>query len=518
MKATKSVLSVCIALVLLLIPVFSVFGGAVSAPETVTRDCPEIYVHGFMASRILYDKDDPSKGYVWDWSTEEITDLIKTALPIMAKYFFMSDWDGMAEEITPLVLDFFDGCVMNPDGSAPGNSGVDFTYPPANSIKKNSKLDFNYDWRSDPMQCAEELNDFINYVLRCSGSDQVTLTCHSQGGVVTTAYISVYGDSKIRSVVYNTTAIYGETYTGELLSGKMTLTADAVEYYLQSLFEGMEYEKLLNGIMKVSNDLGLLDFICDFGNVALEKLSPKLLPNVVVPLFGHMPSIWAMCPDEYLDDARDYVFNTIYKDSDIDHSGLIEKLDNYDTVVRAHKTETLLQLNEDAFMYVFSRYGYSSLFLIPSYTSLSDSVIDTKYSSFGATAAEFGKTLTDEELAGADMKHVSPDRMVNANTCLFPEQTWFFKDFPHSVNSPLRDMMDVLLYTDFQATVDTYDEYPQFMQYDRESDTVSPYTAEQAAADRPWYVKFMDWLTAFSEKLTELFERIGRLIASVRSI
>ena len=58
MKATKSVLSVCIALALLLIPVFSVFGGAVSAPETVTRDCPEIYVHGFMASRILYDPAD----------------------------------------------------------------------------------------------------------------------------------------------------------------------------------------------------------------------------------------------------------------------------------------------------------------------------------------------------------------------------------------------------------------------------------------------------------------------------
>ncbi len=512
MKLAKTILSVCIASVMLCVPFFSVFGAAASAPETINRDCPEIVVHGFIASDILYDKDDPSQGYIWQWSEDEIIDFVKKALVPIAKYFFLSDWDAMADAVIPLALDFFDGCIGNPDGTPAGNSGVDFTYPQPSQIKKDSKLDFDYDWRADPLQCAEELNDFINYVLECSGAEQVTLTCHSLGGVVTTSYISLYGDAKLKSVVYNTTAVYGESYTGELLSGQMTLTADAVEYYLRYAFEGMDQERILNGIIKAANELGLLDFICEFGNVALEKLSPKLLPAVVVPLFAGMPSIWAMVPDEYVESSRDYIFNTIYKDSKTDYSGLIEKLDNYDRLVRAHKTETLKKLNEDAYMYVFTRYGYSSIPLIPSYNSMSDSVIDTASSSFGATVAPYGKTLSEEQLSNADMRFVSPDKTIDAGTCLFPEQTWFFKNFPHATNAPLEKMIDTLLYTDFQATVDTYDEYPQFMQYNRETKTVAPYTSADVAANKPWYEKLMDFFTAFAQKLQLLFEQISQIV------
>lgn len=514
MKISKKLLALVLSLVLLLTPVIPFAASAAAA--SVKRDIPMIDVHGFMAAPIFKDKDDPSQGYIWDWSQEEILDLVKAGLPIIAKYFFLDDWDGMANAILPLVLDFFDGCILEPDGSAAGNTGVDFEYPPANSIKKNSVLDFRYDWRLDPLECAEQLNDFIEYVLECSGCDQVTLTCHSQGGVVTTSYISLYGDSKLRSVNYNTTAIYGETYTGELLSGQMVLSADAIQYYLEFAFEGMEYEKLMNGIISVANGLGLLDFICSFGNVALEKLSPILLPEVVVPLFAGMPSIWAMVPDEYVAASRDYVFNVVYKDSDVDRSGLITKLDNYDTLVRANKTETLKKLNDDANLYVFSRYGYSSIPIVPNYRNLSDSVIDTKYSSFGATAADYKGELSEAQLANADPKYVSPDKMIDASTCLFPDQTWFFKNFPHSTNSPLDEMIETLLYTPFQATVDTYEEYPQFMKYDRESNTVSPYTAADAAADVPFLKRLLNYFQTLTEKLVTLFERIGNIIAAVR--
>ena len=515
MKRFKTILAFILVCSLMLTPLFSV--GA-SAKTKVTRDIPEIYVHGFIASDIYYDKDDPSQGYIWNWSQEEIIDFVKAALPPIAKYFFLSDWDAMADAIIPLALDFFDGVITNPDGSAPGNTGVDFTYPAPSEIKANSELDFHYDWRLDPVEVAAELNDFIDYVLECAGTDQVTLTCHSLGGVITTAYISIYGDSKIRSAVYNTTAIYGETYTGELLSGQMVLNADAIQQYLEFVFEGNEYETLLNGLIKVINDMGLLDFVCQFGNLALEKLSPKVLPAVVVPLFAGMPAIWAMVPDEYMDASMDYVFNTVYKDDPVDRSGLIEKIENYNTLVREHKTETIQQLNEDANLYVFSRYGYSSIPIVPSYSSLSDSVIDTKYSSFGATTAEYGGTLSDEVLENADPKYVSPDKMVYAGTCMFPDQTWFFKNFPHSTNSPLEEMIATLLYSDTQATIDTYPEYPQFMQYNRDTETVSPYTATDAAESLTFWQKAINYLNTLKEKLLELFDQIAQIIIGARSL
>ena len=512
-KLTKKVLALFLSLLLMITPVVAISAAAATPAE---KDIPMIDVHGFMAAHIYKDKDDPSKGYIWDWSQEEILDLIKKALPIIAKYFVMDDWDGMANAVLPLVLEFFDGCILEPDGSPAGNTAVKFEYPDASTIKKDSVLDFSYDWRLDPLDSAAELNKFIDYVLECSGADQVALTCHSLGGVVTTSYISVYGDEKLRSVCYNTTAIYGETYTGELLSGKMVLTGDAIQYYLEYAFEGMEYEKLLNGIISVANGLGLLDFVCNFGNLALEKLSPILLPEVVVPLFAGMPSIWAMVPDEYVDASRDYVFNVVYKDSDVDRSALIEKLDNYDETVRAHKTETLRQLNEDANLYVFSRYGYSTIPIVPSYSRLTDSVVDTKYSSFGATTADYKNKLSDEEIAGTDPAYISPDRMIDASTCLFPEQTWFFKDFPHATNAPLEEMIETLLYTDFQATVDTYEEYPRFMQFNRETKTVSPYTAADAAGEVTFVQRLLNFLRIFTEKLQTLFERIKTVVAAFR--
>ena len=519
MSTLKKCLSLILVLVLSVLPLASIgASAAVKADGTIVRECPEIIVHGFISSDIYYDKDDPSQGTVWGWTNEEIIDFVKSVLPVIAKYFLLSDWDTMAEEITPLALDFFDGVFMDPDGSAAGNSGVAFEYPPAKSIKANSKLDFDYDWRADPVECAEQLNDFIDYVLACSGCDQVTISCHSLGGIVTTSYITLYGDSKIRSIVYNTTAVFGETYTGELLTGKMVLNGEAVQMYLDLVLDGVDNEELYAGILKAAQDIGMLDLICEFGNVMLEKLSPVLLPKVVVPLLAGMPSVWAMCPDQYMDEALDYIFNTIYKDDPTDRTGLIEKIENYNTLVRPYKTETIKKLNRDANLYVFSRYGYSSIPLVPSYATLSDSVIDTKYSSFGAYTADYGETFTDEDLSWMNKKYVSPDETVYAGSCMFPDQTWFFKDFPHAINSPLATMIDTLLYTDFQATVDTYEQYPQFMRYNRTTGEVEPYTVEVMEAEMTFLDKVKRFYKTFMDKLYVFLQVVLAAVTMVNGI
>ncbi|MBR5410940.1 MAG: alpha/beta fold hydrolase [Clostridia bacterium] len=499
----RKLIAVMLTLSLVAVPAFCLLPNA-----KPSRDVPEISIHGFMNNTIYMNKGTDEETTIWDWSTEEIMDLIKSALPALAKLSVTWDWDGFADEVLPLVKEFFDGTVAQPDGSPDPRTEVVFNYPPAESITSSSYLTFSYDWRADPVEIAADLNDFIDYVLEASGCDQVTITAHSLGGIITLSYISIYGNKKVRGVCFNTTAIYGETYTGELLSGQMVLNADAVQAYLEYALEANEYEKLLNGMVTMLNDVGLLDFVCQFGNLILEKLSPKVLPEIVAPLFAGMPTIWAMVPDEYMDASLDYVFNVIYKDSDVDRSGLIDRIDNYNTLVREHKTETLVELNETADVYVISRYGYSSIPITPSYLNASDSVIDTKYSSFGATVADYGTTLSDDYIAGKDAKYISPDKVVDASTCLFPDQTWFIKNLQHSKNGPLEDMMTVLLYSDGQATVDTYPVYPQYMKYDRENDVIVPYTeAEPEPA-----------LNAF-EKILKMFRELFLKIKNyVRSI
>ena len=500
-------LSVLLTLILVSIPILSL---SASAAEAVTMDCPEIYVHGFMASRIMIDKDDPSKGNSWDWSTEEILAVVKQALPAIARLSVTWNWDKFTDEVVSITKEFFKDATLNPDGSANGNSCVDFEYPPASSIKKNSHVSFRYDWRTDPLKSADELNDFIEYVCESSGCDKVTITCHSLGGIVTTSYIAKYGNSRIKAVCFNTTAIFGETYTGELLTGKITLNADALEAYLNYLLDGNEYENLLNGLIKMLNDVGLMDFVCKFGNRMIEKISPRVLPEVVVPLFAGMPTIWAMVPDDYVEDAKEYVFNEVYKDETVDRSGLVEKIDNYNTQVRAIKSDILNDLNNNKSIsvYVISRYAYASVPITPSYKILSDGVIDTKYSSFGATTAEYDSTLDSAYLAAADPKYISPDKRVDASTCMFPDQTWLIKDLPHSpIDESMDLMIDTLLYSPGQATIDTYEQYPQYLQYNMVDESINP-DLSGAAKIASFFERFRDFFKDFFKLIKNLLSGI----------
>ncbi len=326
-------------------------------------------------------------------------------------------------------------------------------------------MEFCYDWRLDPMVIAKQLNDFINYVLHCSGAEEVVVECHSLGGVVTSTYLKMYGHEKVRSVLFNATAIYGETYTGELFKGEVKLNGSALRHFLDYTFDDTEYEEILSLVFKTLDDAGVLDFVCNLGDDLVAKIYDKAMLSVV-KLFANWPTIWAMVPDADLPAAEAYVFDNIYKNANVDCTGLKEKVHAYNNQIRKYKTETLIKLNENINVYVLSRYGYCSIPITPSWNSLGDGVIDTKYNSFGATTALFGETLDV-----ADSEYLSPDKTVDASTCLFPEQTWFVRNIKHSdMPDCVDDLVDTLLYTDYQATVATYEEYPRFLEYDADND------------------------------------------------
>ena len=88
-------------------------------------------------------------------------------------------------------------------------------------------------------------------------------------------------------------------------------------------------------------------------------------------------------------------------------------------------------------------------------------------SSFGATAAQYGKTLTDAYLQKAAQngtdKYISPDKMVDASTCALPDTTWFIWGMPHA------DFPDYLFdyltrFFDQNGEVTVFDDptYPQY--------------------------------------------------------
>lgn len=503
MKSVFSgILSVFLSVVILILPLTV----AASAEESVQK-VPNIYVHGFMASEILENPDDPDSEAVWPPQKDNILKGVQDAILPLVKFALTRDWDTFASESGAAALEIFGKAVVNPDGTVTDGSGVRFEYPEPETITPESQLSFVYDWRGDPVEIAGQLNDFVDYVTECSGCDTVTITCHSLGGVITISYLTIYGIDKVSGVCFNANAINGETYNGELMTGNLRLNAETIYDYMRFNYGGTEYENLFAGLVELLYRSGLFDILVNIGNGLLDKMLTIAARDSIVPLFGGWLGIWAMVPDEYIDDAVSYVFDGLYSTSDIDYSVLRAKVDRYNELVRPYKAETLRKLNEKAHVYVISRYGYSTLPLTESHEPMTDGTIDVKYSSFGATTAPYGETLSGEYLASADPAYVSPDKTIDASTCMFPEQTWFVRDMKHGGEpDSLYEMIFTLLNYDGQATVNTFARYPRFLKYIEMEDQLLPDT-DYTAPDNSFINKMILMLRDVFTLISKLFEK-----------
>ena len=457
-QKTTKILSLILALILFT----GAFAPLCFAGEN-HEQVPVIVVPGFMSTDIYADKNDPQSELVWPPKTDDILEAVKGLVPALARFGLDFNKDRFCDAVIPLVNDIFAPAVLNPDGTPKGDSGVLDFYPPAQDVNAFGVYTFRYDWRIDPMEIASQLNTFIDFILENSGCDKVSIESHSLGGLITTTYMALYGDAKLKNIVMNSTAVFGESFNGELLNGNIHLKGDALVKYMKFTFEGNQYETLLNKIFEILQKGGVLDLVCQLGNDFVDAFSYRVIPESIAPLFAGWLTIWGMIPDEYIDGAMDYIFNTVYQ-NDETHAALKEKVTAFNQTVRCRKAEVLQQANEHANLFVIARYGYSAIPVTPAYNRMTDCSVDTTYASYGAICAEYDKYLTQEQISGVSEAYISPDLKINAATCLFPEQTWFVRDLSHSrENEDFALLINTLLGADEQYTVDTLPGFSRFM-------------------------------------------------------
>jgi hypothetical protein len=141
----------------------------------------------------------------------------------------------------------------------------------------------------------------------------------------------------------------------------------------------------------------------------------------------------------------------------------------------------LLALDETSKVIVICRYGFSSVPIAPSWKNHTDGSIDVANSSFGATSLELEKTFSEDYLANADMEYISPDKTIDAYTCLFPEKTWFVRNLEHSESCEGIDpMIYTLLDCEKEADINSFEDYPRFMKKNRKQIENLAYRARQA--------------------------------------
>lgn len=79
---------------------------------------------------------------------------------------------------------------------------------------KNYTLDkdlflFPYDWRKDNTEHLRKLDNLVNQVLKSTDSKKVMLIAHSMGGLISKAYISTTGETKVDTLITIGTPFFG---------------------------------------------------------------------------------------------------------------------------------------------------------------------------------------------------------------------------------------------------------------------------------------------------------------------
>ncbi len=378
----------------------------------------------------------------------------------------------------------------NPDGTAIANSGVEFdgieedfhdvahTLPTADLDDKY--FYFLYDWRLSPLDNAKLLRNFVNEVKKETGHSKISFVCHSQGNTILTSYFALYGSKNIDKIVCLSPAYQGLSLVGALFTKEISVSGkgDALETYLKGImgYEGAK-NQLIGAVVSLINSYGMVDFALNYVQDILDSQFDRIFDESLVDIFATMPGLWSFVPAEYYEEAKEVTFKC-----DPKYDKLIEKLDYYHYNVQA-KTERLLKQakSNGASIIISVGYNISSIPVTVEQAGQSDFLIDTKYTSLGATCAPITKTLGDsykQTKKNCGHNHLSPDIIIDASTGSFPEYTWYIRDMGHSdFGDEYLTFINWAINYKGQPTVRSDKKYPQFMMLTG-SDKLKPASSE----------------------------------------
>ena len=274
------------------------------------------------------------------------------------------------------------------------------------------------------------------------------------------------GYDSINSAVYVSGAHNGLVVCGEALNGKISFNKDIIKSMVMDMAGGNIFVGIL---LEMFDFLGAFDALTEYFNKWVSDHFVQANDDVLRDRLGTMAGLWGFCPDEYFDGAYEKIFGGYEDEYPICET--IKEVGEFNK-----KTEEILDTAYEKGVNItfLSYYNLTSTPVYDSATLNSDSVIETVMTSNGATVADYGETLSDEYIASvADKKYVSADRVIDASTALYRDCTWFVKDAIHvacDYGSEMNDLLFMLLEYDGQPTIDTFEEYPQFLVADENQD------------------------------------------------
>ena len=379
---------------------------------------------------------------------EPLNDRVRAAAPA-AKPYSLSSGDPVKKENLKAIL------------SAAGES-----------ITEKDLYVFTYDWRLSPVENASLLNAFLDEVLAVSGRARARLLSGGYGGVIVNAFLYASPENaakKVSRCVFLDSFLLGSSLIGDLMSGKLTEAAkrgfasedpfsilkpddtsdaarlhNAVASYAKQDPNGYAARALTallgdNAYMSAlaAMILALASSIVSgegvYGQIAtgitrFASGDPDLiLSNGLRTYLRYIPGLWALVPVEEYENAVTFLFGAT-----VPTDALSEKLDAYRAVQLGTEATLKAAVKAGVGIAIVAGYGRQILPLTAEPDEQSDSIAATRYAAPGVTTDDVSDTVTLETRCGVRRhKHVSPDGLLDANTCFLPEQTWFIKNHRH---------------------------------------------------------------------------------------
>ena len=388
---------------------------------------------------------------------------------------------------------------------------------------------FWYDWRLDPLHNADLLNDYITDIKNSTGCDKVGINASCLGTIVTTAYVAKYGVKDIQGIGFTGSLANGSEFLSEAISGKIDVNSAAVNRMLidTTALGEIKLDEFINLSLELVLASGLVEFIeSDIRENLYDKVAKGVTSALALSTIFTYPSYWATVSNEDYEDALLYVFGENYADESHEYAGLIKKIDNYHQTVRLHFTDIIKSIKAGGANFgAIAKYGFQIAPICQSYASVADQFVSVKRASFGATTSTIYDTLSaehiDAKVAANLGQYISPDKQIDASTCIYPDYVWFVKNSSHSEYTEYEKkiLYDVAT-ADRQLTPADF-EWSQFMVYDYETDTMAKMTTENCNTEK-WEAKedrdegkdtpafWFNFLTIFLKWLTQLFSKLSK--------
>ncbi len=457
MKLFKTAL----CLILTLVMVFSCFGTALAAERE--EDYPMVYLAGFGDTIIYYEDDPEMKSLFFPLDTDRLLGNLKNIDDYIVKSIKNKEPDLLYTCLYNYLWDSFGMLRINPDGSSvPGVVAAEIKL---NHVG-NGRYDFNYDCRKDPFKIAEELHGYIAMVKEATGASKVELVASSYSANAALTYLKVYENDldDIDSVVLCVPSIGGISLFSEIFAGEFNVGHIPFRNYIGSLDDsGFLYD-----FMDLLNEYGILEPIVEAMLApALKAAIFDALMDICRDLVATIPAAWACITDEYFEKAMINIYGEDYDSPSQEYAPHIERVTYFHENIKMKAEDILTNTkknNPEMHMAVVCKYGNPSIPLSKYEDTLTDGLVFIELSSFGATCADYGSTLPkDYKQAKYPEKNlISPDRLIDASTALFPFNTWFIKGLDHAQkNEDYHKVLAAVAHGDLD--IDTDENYPQYL-------------------------------------------------------